>query len=379
MSQTETRFITEDAYRALRTKQDNDIQGEFARQAVLIGNGNKQLRDELSSLSKTFDNRLASVNGTLGGRLVELSNELLRVKGDIQQLKDEVGQVKDEVGQVKDEVGQVKDEVGQVKDEVGEIKTRLNQMEGRSFNRARFLPWHSISSIGIYRPGVGFTLPDYFPATIKDFWNLQSPAQEEKLIYLLRFYDIQGYQYWGQTNHVSSIDDGSSGKSGSQSDSDDSSQQDLSFEDAVRSYPHVAIDELGSRLGLVLEDIRNFFKRAARRQQQHQRPAIKRLLVAANKPESEVVKRSKKSELQASLKDMPIREPVNTRSTKSPSEKLQWDVSANKEVHAQLVARMEAARSHSTKSSKDSTTDIIPSQELRDLGVSGKKRSDKGP
>ncbi|KAH6675961.1 hypothetical protein B0J14DRAFT_699314 [Halenospora varia] len=321
MSQTETRFVTEDAYRWLRTKQDDDIRGEFERQAGLIEKGNQQLRDELSSLSNTFD------------------------------------------------------ELIQVKDEVGEIKARLNRMEGHSFNRSRTWPWHSISIIGIYRPKVGFMLPAYFPTTIKDFWDLQFPAQEENFFYLLRFYDIQGHQHWGQINDTRNTDDSSSGESGSQSDSGDSSPQDLSFEDAVRNYPHVAMDELGSRLGLVLEDIRSFFEKAAQHRQKHQQPAIKRPPVAVDGPDGEVVKRPRKSKV--SPKYIPIREPVSTRSAKSPSEMLQWDASANDKAHAQLVAKMQAAHSHSTGSSKDSTTDVIPSQELRDL-VSGKKRSNKG-
>ncbi|KAH6675182.1 hypothetical protein B0J14DRAFT_637845 [Halenospora varia] len=222
-----------------------------------------------------------------------------------------------------------------------------------------------------------FMLPAYFPATIKDFWDLQFPAQEENSIYLLQFYDIQGHQHWGQINHARNTDDSSSCESGSQSDSDDSSPQDLSFKDAVRNYPDVAIDELGSRLGLVLEDIRGFFERA-RHRQQHQQPAIKRPPVAVDGPDGGVMKRPRKSKLQASP-NMPIRKPASTRSAKSPPEMLQWDASANNEAHAQLVARMQVAHSHSTGSSKDSTTDVIPSQELRDLGVSGKKRSNKGP
>ena len=60
---------------------------------------------------------------------------------------------------------------------MGEMKTRLNQMEGRSFNRSRILPRHTLSSIGVFKPDVGFTLPDYFPLTVNDFWKLQFPPQ----------------------------------------------------------------------------------------------------------------------------------------------------------------------------------------------------------
>lgn len=88
--------------------------------------------------------------------------------------------------------------MGEMKGDMGEMKAKLNQMEGRSFNRSRILPRHTLSSIGIFRSDIGFTLPEYFPPTINDFWKLQFPPQEEKLIYLLRFYQIQGYDQWGQ-------------------------------------------------------------------------------------------------------------------------------------------------------------------------------------
>lgn len=95
---------------------------------------------------------------------------------------------------------------------------------------------------------------------------------EKKLIYLLRFYQIQGYEQWGQTvdgfdqNLAGDTQDPSTSGPSSQpqsDDSDDSSPDDLSLE-AVRKYPRVAIEELGPILGLVLEDIQNFFERRVR-------------------------------------------------------------------------------------------------------------------
>ena len=84
--------------------------------------------------------------------------------------------------------------------------------------------------------------------------------------FLLRFYQIQGYEQWGQPvngfdqNPASDTQDistsGSSSQSYSQSDeSDDSSPDDLWLEEAARKYPCVAIEELGSILGIVFEDI----------------------------------------------------------------------------------------------------------------------------
>merc|ERR1712093_802225 len=188
MSRTQPAYVTEETYQYHRARQDTDIRGEFGRQASLIEQGNNQLRIDLTT---TFNDKLSNVNGTLSGRVGELSHE-------VQQLKSEVSQVKSEVSQVKSEVSQVKIRLDQIEGDMGEMKARLNQMEGRSFNRSRILPRHTLSSIGIFRSDIGFTLPEYFPPTINDFWKLQFPPQEEKLIYLLRFYQIQGYDQWGQ-------------------------------------------------------------------------------------------------------------------------------------------------------------------------------------
>ncbi|KAH9212800.1 hypothetical protein DL95DRAFT_463630 [Leptodontidium sp. 2 PMI_412] len=141
MSQTEPAFVTEDTYRSYRDRQDSDIRKAFIQQASLIEDGNRQL-------TSTFNNKLSSVNGTLSGRIGELSHE---------------------VQQLKSEVSQVKSRLGHIEGDMGEMKARLNQIEGRSFNRSMVQPRYTLSSIRIYDPDVGFTLPDYFPPTINDF------------------------------------------------------------------------------------------------------------------------------------------------------------------------------------------------------------------
>lgn len=119
MSRTQPVYVTEETYQSHRARQDTDIRAEFGRQAALIEDGNRQL-------TATFNNKLSNVNGTLSGRVGELSHE-------VQQLKSEVSQVKNRLDQM---------EGG-----VGEMKTRLNQIEGRSFNKSRILPRHTLSSI----------------------------------------------------------------------------------------------------------------------------------------------------------------------------------------------------------------------------------------
>ena len=74
-----------------------------------------------------------------------------------------------------DELGRVKDDLRALKDEVGQVKARLSQMEGRSYNKLRYLPWHDITSIGMFRPSIGIENPEDFPTTIKGFWSLKFP------------------------------------------------------------------------------------------------------------------------------------------------------------------------------------------------------------
>jgi len=119
MSQTEPTVVTENYTEATATNKTTDIRKAFKHQASFLEDGNRQL-------TATFNNRLPNVNGTLSGRIGELSHE-------VQQLKSEVSQVKNRLDQM---------EGG-----VGEMKTRLNQIEGRSFNKSRILPRHTLSSI----------------------------------------------------------------------------------------------------------------------------------------------------------------------------------------------------------------------------------------
>ena len=122
MTEVQSRFITEEDYRGHREKQDKDLHREFGIQQSLIEKGNEKLRGELVQ-----------------------------------------------------EINNVKDEVGYVKDRLGYVEARLDQMEGRSYNKSRFLPRHNIARIGVYRLSTGFQTPDYFPATINEFWSLQLP------------------------------------------------------------------------------------------------------------------------------------------------------------------------------------------------------------
>ncbi|KAN0120369.1 HET domain containing protein [Hyaloscypha variabilis] len=159
------------------------------------------------------------------------------------------------------------------------------------YNKSRVLPSHNIVRIGIYQPGVGWQQPTYFPPCIADFWKLQEPKNEKYLIYLIRFYDIKGYQYWNTDNLNS--DDDLAGMSDNRSSSKcDSSQQYSPLGSAVRSYPRKALEELASYVGIDFQRIGAFYARQDERPAQEQ--LTKRPSTESNTVEGEDVKRTKR-------------------------------------------------------------------------------------
>jgi hypothetical protein len=98
------------------------------------------------------------------------------------------------------------------------------------------------------------------------------------LIYLIRFYDVQGYVTWkntdAQTNsqRSESIDDQESeAESGP-----DSENSQLSLEEAVREYPHMAVEALAPKIGLVEANFDSFRAKVAEYKQKPQTPVAKR-------------------------------------------------------------------------------------------------------
>jgi hypothetical protein len=90
------------------------------------------------------------------------------------------------------------------------------------------------------------------------------------LIYLAKFYDIQGYQHWEQVDAESS----SEGIPGDRQTS--SSGQ--TPEDAVERYPYIAVEVLASLIGLNEEHSINFRARASELRERPQPQAGKRIV-----------------------------------------------------------------------------------------------------
>lgn len=81
----------------------------------------------------------------------------------------------------------------------------------------------------------------------------------DRLIYLIRFYKIQGYEEWGM-NADSLEGDSDSDESGENSSK--SSRLPIPLEVAVRSNPEIAHRALAAELGLAYDGIQRFMERA---------------------------------------------------------------------------------------------------------------------
>jgi hypothetical protein len=283
----------------------------------------------------------------------------------------------------------VRNDVVQLTEEVGEIKARLHRIDAQRHNLSRRLPHHSLASVGAYRPDTGFHTPLHFPRSIKEFWNLQFQAQsmssrdiyyidnllipyiERDLVYLIRFYDIQGYEYWGRDEDYSSESD----TDNRSSDRSNSSQQHVSLEEAVRKYPLDALNELASCFGLVFSDIHDFYQRAAQYRQRPQRGGTKRGTDMVGMSEDRKRTRVSKPQSLSDIPDLPIRSPI--AQSESSGGQLLWDVQSNERRKADLMAKMQGGGIPSRGSPKDSSTEVLPSQEMRQVLQDRKKGSDR--
>jgi hypothetical protein len=98
----------------------------------------------------------------------------------------------------------------------------------------------------------------------------------ELLIYLVGFYDVQGYETWEQADAESTKDSSEDTSSKRPSSSDKGSQEGQALEDAVRKYPQMAVEALGSLIGLVEDNFSSYQARAAKRAISTERADAKR-------------------------------------------------------------------------------------------------------
>lgn len=168
IAQADLRYLTKDEYILDRRKQDDLLRAEFLNQRRLIEDGFER-----------FGAALADVKDDLA----HVKDDLAGVKDDLAGVKDDVRNLKVDLAGVKDDLAGVKDDVRNLKVDMGEVKARLDRFDKRKMNTTAYLPWHRLTPIGVYVPGIGFRTPDYFPKNASSFLKLRSPKRSKDSMY----------------------------------------------------------------------------------------------------------------------------------------------------------------------------------------------------
>lgn len=131
-----------------------------------------------------------------------------------------------------------------------EMSVDIKRSEALSVNARLRHPFFPIRPIPAYHHGSGLVFPDTYPKDAKTFFSLREPssdAQKRLLIYLVRFYDIQGYKNW-TSNSNTSWDEDEVLEADASSSFD--SNKSVSLEDATLRYPKKAVESLAIIFGL---------------------------------------------------------------------------------------------------------------------------------
>lgn len=82
----------------------------------------------------------------------------------------------------------------------------------------------------------------------RDLFELRHPTNKQEaqiLLYLVKFYDVQGYQTWGSEDIYDREEYGQANIS---------SQESISVDDAVLQHPDMAVEALSAMVGLIEEN-----------------------------------------------------------------------------------------------------------------------------
>lgn len=181
------------------------------------------------------------------------------------------------------------------------------------------------------------------------------------LIYLVRFYDVQGYETWKYTDARTN-----SQKSESDDDSDSESAPDtenslLSLEEAVREYPHTAVEALAAIVGLIEADFDSFRAKAAGYRQKPQPPVAKRQPEPISREFAKIKGKRLKQEPRSpapALEErpsIPLHQLIASPKSKSSDPasertRLEWDNKSALEAIQKILDRAKKDKSRSTRS-----------------------------
>ena len=131
----------------------------------------------------------------------------------------------------------------QVDERFQQVDDRLQDLEVLMKNSRATTRWHDI--FPVRDPLNRYRTPPNFPDKVIKFWQLQKPRHRQQLVELLRFYKIEASDL--TTARFADNDD---------SESESSTETQLTLEEAVRAQPAVALASLAARLGLDYTSIR---------------------------------------------------------------------------------------------------------------------------
>jgi hypothetical protein len=145
-----------------------------------------------------------------------------------------------------------------MKEQVGELTVRLDRIEKVRMNATKVYPFDRIEKIGRHIRGIGYEEPVYFPKNAAYFWKLRIKRDDDdrnskhlpktnydtslliqiaKLLkYLVEFYGIDDYQYWGKTHSEWDVTDEGQPDEGHSDGGESHSELSMSLEEAAKEY-----------------------------------------------------------------------------------------------------------------------------------------------
>ncbi|KAI9889509.1 MAG: hypothetical protein M1814_005203 [Vezdaea aestivalis] len=252
----------------IRTLNDGTGMGyTFFTEAGALAQHRKQdeaLAKELQKHHTYVDSRFDKIDK----RLDEVTEMIYEQRGYVDERFDKVDERFDKVDERFDKVDERFDQVdkrfdeqrGYMDQQFGDFKTALKRMDSLHQNKRSLLPRQSIQPIPVPHPTKGSLYPDTaaFPKTIHHFWRLQHPRRVNYLVHLIHFYDIQGYEHWGNNTYDPDASD---------DECEPTSGPSFALEEAVAKHPLIALETLASVLGLKWKHVKSnmvYFEKMAR-------------------------------------------------------------------------------------------------------------------
>lgn len=125
------------------------------------------------------------------------------------------------------------------------MEVRTKHMERVRFNSLANTVRAPITPVPKIQVDGSLSWPQYFPRTVWRFWCLKKQKGIKRLVELVEFYELEGYQYWS-CPYQSDIDL----ESGSDSNSSSDIPSNLTRAEAVMQFPEAAHQALAATLGL---------------------------------------------------------------------------------------------------------------------------------